>query len=628
MCGIYGIVSRSMGKHEIQEKLTRMGNLLEHRGPDDRRELLLEHGDTVIGIGFVRLAIIDLETGMQPIVCDEDQTLIVCNGQIYNYLELKNSLVNVSFKSKGDIEVALHLYRKTGPGFLDLLNGMYAGVIYDPIKEIILLFRDRFGIKPLYYRADKTSFAFSSEIKPLFVPWSKRPGIREKGIIDYFSYRFVPGEKTIFSGIKRVLPANFLRFLLRSMKYEKKCYWEYEKHILPGQLTLKDAAERFSYLFDDAVRLRLRSDVEVGSFISGGIDSAAVAKKAAGLVPAMKLFTVTFREEKYDEYADVLRLVSKFRNDFKSARLVPVHCEIRGLERLYDIVEALEEPICLGTVIPTDMVCEKASNMLKVVLTGEGADEIFAGYRKFMIEVAAENFDDLSPALRRRLINFYPELKDYLKARSNNPAEQYIQLERLFDSSQIKMLTGISLDNSLPLEVMPRLMNSRLDPVNKMVVHEIRTRLTDYVVMRLDRLSMRHSLEARTPFLDYRLAEFSAALPPAMKANLHFNREKFICSFAHLYSGFLDAHCAFKRKQPFTFPMADWLSKYDSLPDFIKEIIYGDTIKRHNILDPEYVRLISASISPRGIGPQTLVSGADRLFAIIIFTLWYERFLC
>lgn len=627
MCGVSGIISESLSADALRSRVAKMGEVQGHRGPDDRGAYLHEGPWGRIGLGFVRLAILDLETGMQPIRSLADDTVILCNGQIYNYLELRPQVADAPFISRGDIEVALHLYRKKGISFLNELNGMYAGAILDPRQRKLFLFRDRFGIKPLYYAAGPDGFAFSSEIRPLFQGLDLECRINEACLPTYFVYRYVPGGRTLFRHIMRVPPGSYLEFDLAEKTFAVHRYWNYHEDQQDAPISLNAAAERFYELFQDAVRIRLRADVELGSFISGGIDSSAVAAAAVGKHPDMRLYTATFDEAKYDELPDVQRFLKLHAARFADARMHPAPCGKDMLERLPGIIRAIEEPISLGTILPTDRICEAAARDVKAVLTGEGADEIFAGYRKFMLEMAAAEYSSLSPRLQQKVQQRYPELEGYLALRSADPAERYIQSEALFGNDELNRLLGIRAKAPVfPEDAMPELSGDE-HPVNSAIAFESRCRLPDYVVLRLDKLSMRHSLETRTPLLDYRLAEFAAKLPLSMKVNLSLDREKFICGYAFARYGLLDAKTAFRKKQPFTFPMADWLADTDRLPESIREILFGDVVKRQNVINPGFVRELADSVTAAGIGPRTLVSQADRLFSVIVFTLWYEAFM-
>lgn len=626
MCGINGIVSRTVSIEEIRVRLEKMGEIERHRGPDDSRESVFSIDSNHIGFGFVRLSILDLETGMQPIVCPKDDSAIICNGQIYNYIELKPELADESFVTKGDIEVALHLYRTMGAGFLQKLNGMYAGAIYDPVRKKILLFRDRFGIKPLYYTEWDNTFVFSSEIKPLLHGSRLPVKLNESRISTFFTYRYTPGEETMFSGVKRLPPGSYLEYDINTGKYSIDRYWEYQLNNIDQDISLEDAAEQFNYLLEDAVRIRLRSDVEVGSLVSGGIDSSAVASLAAKSRPGIPLFTISFDEEKYNELPLVENFLTTNKYRFHSSEHYKKLCSKGALNKLPEIIESVEEPISLGTLLPTDQVCEMAGEHLKVVLTGEGADEIFAGYRKFVIEMAAAQYNDLDSKGKNRLAETYPELVPYMSMRDKDTSKRYIQSECLYNAMDLKRLLGKDIsDAKFPEDALPRLSGDE-HPLNMALAFESRARLPDYVILRLDKLSMRHSLETRTPFLDFRLAEFAATLPVDYKINLDEDREKYICSYAYDRYNVLDHATAFRKKVPFTIPLADWLSKPFSLPEVIQDILLGEMVDKHGILDRKMVDEQVKAVSTHGIGPQTLVSAADRVFAIIIFTLWYEAF--
>jgi asparagine synthase (glutamine-hydrolysing) len=627
MCGIAGIVSESLSGKDLEQRVFEMGCIQGHRGPDGHDSHVFNAGRRQVALGFVRLAILDLETGMQPICSKEDGCAIVCNGQIYNYVELRSEVAGESFVSKGDVEVALHLYRRRGIDFLNSLNGMYAGAVFDPGRARLFLFRDRFGIKPLYYAHTGGCFAFSSEIKPLFNALNISPELNDSRLASYFVYRYVPGQQTMFKGIYRLMPGCFLEYDLNTGRFATHRYWNYLADQQDMKMNLQTASSLFFELFEDAVRIRMRADVEVGSFISGGIDSSAVAAMSAGYCPDMRLYTVGFKERAYDETDDVLRLVASDSRRFGTTRLNTAVCRKSDLSRLPEIIRAVEEPISLGTVLPTDCVCQSAARDVKTVLTGEGADEVFAGYRKFMLEAAAVQYDNLPLGSKYRLQEKYPELVPYLLKSDQDPARRYIQAEELFDASSIKQLLGSEPDYfSFPFEARPDLRGNK-HPLNKSLAFEISCRLPDYVVLRLDKLSMRHGLETRTPFLDYRLAELAARLPVSMKANVGLNREKMICAYSFVRHGLLSAKTAFRRKQPFTFPMADWLSQPDSLPEAIREVISGDLVRQHNILDPGFAGRLAGNVTASGVGPQTLVSEADRLFSVIVFSLWYQQFI-
>ncbi len=623
-----------MGTLEIKDKLIKMGLTQAHRGPDDTACEVYQTGLRKVGFGFVRLSILDLETGMQPVGSATDGSALICNGQLYNYLELKEGLSGVEWRTRGDAEVALQMFRHFRPETaLQAFNGMYAGAFFDPGERKLLLFRDRFGIKPLYFREVEGDLFFASEIKPLLQAGGPAK-IRKEAFPTLFTYRYIPGEKTIFAGIKRLPPGSFLLYDLNSGSYEVHSYWQnlFPQNLEPSsnrsRISLMEAGEVLYDLFSDAVRLRLRSDVEVGSFLSGGIDSCAVAAAAVKLQPELALFTIAFQDKTYNELPEVKNFLAASGQAFARARHHVALCRRSALNDLPELLRSLEEPIFLGATLPTDQVCQIASRRVKTVLTGEGADELFAGYRKFLLEMAALAYLDSSDSERQELNRFYPELPGYLKLRAADPLQRYIQSEELFSPLELSRLLGydnIRIPGLKELNAAPCL-NGSEHPLNAALAVESRCRLPDYVILRLDKLSMRHSLETRTPFLDFRLAQFAAQLPVDYKINLRDGREKHILRETFSRYKLLDERSAWRRKQPFTSPLAAWLSERDSWPEVVAEALAGDMIKRHGILNQKMVSELTRQVTTAGVGPETLVSGADRLFAVLVFTLWYEEF--
>ncbi len=651
MCGISGIVSARLGLGEMRERLTLMNRVQAHRGPDDEAVALYEsRGGRRVGFGFVRLAILDLETGMQPVTNTlsgqtserpgESGAALIMNGQLYNYLELKTELERergpLAWRTRGDAEVALQMFRHHDPeAALNRFNGMYAGAFCDPAAGRLLLFRDRFGIKPLYYRWCGDDLYFASEIRPLLAA-AGPAAIREELLPTLLTYRYLPGGETIFAGIRRLPPGTLLHCDLLRGAVRKRRYWRYRFPPLVPEAAAPDpgeAAAELEELFRDAVRLRLRSDVEVGSFLSGGIDSCAVAAAAADLKPDLKLFTIGFAESAYDELAAVRAFLAAGKRRFGHCHHQVGHCRPAALARLPELVRSLEEPIFLGAVLPTDQVCNLAARQVKTVLTGEGADEIFAGYRKFLLEMAAVRYPAAGAGERRELELAFPELAAYRARRAADPLARYIQAEALFAPAALARLLGrpeegLRVADLRALGAAPGL-DGREHPLNAALAVESRCRLPDYVILRLDKLSMRHSLETRTPFLDYRLAEFAARLPVGLKVDLAGRREKYICRLAFSRGGLLDERSAWRRKQPFTSPLAVWLANRSLWPEPVAAALDGGMVARQGIFNPAEVALLARRVTAAGaagIGPATLVSEADRLFAILIFTLWYEEF--
>jgi asparagine synthase (glutamine-hydrolysing) len=338
------------------------------------------------------------------------------------------------------------------------------------------------------------------------------------------------------------------------------------------------------------------------------------------------MFTITFDEPRYDELPAVKGFIGANPGRLSAARHCTGHCGRDSLSELPAMVRALEEPVSLGTLLPTDQVCGLASGYVKVVMTGEGADEIFAGYRKFLLEMAAEEYTRSDAAGRAGLETRYPELRSYLSVRDPDPVKRFIQSEALFTGEELDLLLGPGpWSGAFPRDAVPSL-RPGMHPLDSAIALECRSRLPDYVILRLDKLSMRHSLETRTPFLDYRLAEFAAGLPPSLRIDLSRDQGKVICREGFAKHSILDPDTALRRKQPFTIPLADWLSVPEDLPDSLQEALLGSMIEDQGILDAGYARKLVDGIRAEETGPETLVSDADRLLSVLVFTLWYGEF--
>lgn len=626
MCGVHGVATPSLSGEEAAARLKRMGSVQRHRGPDDAGGRVYDSGGRLVGLGFVRLSIIDLAGGMQPIESPADGCAIVCNGEVYNYPELRRDhLAGQPMRTRSDIEVALHLYRRYGHRFLDLCNGMYAGAILDPARHRLLLFRDRFGIKPLYYAETEEGLFFASEIGALLAGSGMRPELDRDALPLYLTYRFVPGEATALRGVRRLPPGCLMDVDLRTGAFEVRRYWGY----LPGSGSERmgggRARELFAELLRDAVRIRLRSDVQVGAFVSGGIDSSSVASLAAEAQPDMRLFTISFAEPEYDELPMVRSLMRAMPERFADARLEHGVCSRHSLRELPAIVRSMGELISLGTVLPTDQVCRMAAEKVKVVVTGEGADEVFAGYRKFLLETAAAELEETG-SLPSGLEVDPEDLSTYMGRRGRDSVSAHAGTEALFRGRELDRILGRPSGSvRLPEAAVPEL--ARVGhPLDRMLALECRTRLPDYVVARLDRLSMRHSLEARTPYLDYRLADLAGSLHPEDKVDLSRTMGKAVCRDSLLAAGVVDRDTALRRKQPFTIPMAAWLLR-GGAPDLLRAVFEGGMLRRQGLVDPDIAEGIWDRVSTRGVGPDTLVSAADRAFALLCLTLWAEEVL-
>lgn len=601
MCGIHGILDKSLSPAVMQLSLQEMAAAQRHRGPDDRAETIYQNSDYGVGLGFVRLSILDLETGMQPITSLRSGSSIVCNGQIYNYRELKRGLASNVFTTKGDIEVALHLYDQMGIEFLHHLNGMYAGAIYDPHRRRLVLFTDRFGIKPLYYAHVDGRFCFASEIKALRKALPLASGVNNNLLPLYLSYGYTPGENTLVEHVKRLQPGSFLIFDFNTDKVTTSTYWSYQP-VPDNAITVEDAADQFTELLDDAVALRLQADVPVGSLLSGGIDSCAVATLATRSHPDLAFYSVAFEQEAFDESAKVSEFARSWLTGNAAANVSFTCCNRDSLADLPAIIYHLDEPTAKTSLLPTWQLFKMVGEQHKAVLSGEGADELFAGYGWFWID----------PGQRHGVPGQSPE-ELYLGCRSFFSNEEIGRLLQI-DPPEVRLpeevLAGLALESG-PLETTLQL--------------ESRCRLPTCNLMRVDKLAMAHSVEARTPFLDYRIAEFAMTLPADLKLGSTPIEQKYVCREAFDRHGILPAWINRARKQPFCAPIDDWLRDPAEMPEFLQSIAAFKHPLFTDCIDPVQAQKMTEGFLLDTTTPFTNVTATDRFWSLCVLAVWYEQ---
>ncbi|MFH2047086.1 MAG: asparagine synthase (glutamine-hydrolyzing) [Pseudomonadota bacterium] len=534
MCGIFGYI----GKDEVYGLLCQMGNALSHRGPDDAG-YYVNNADRV-NFGMRRLSIIDLEGGHQPLSNEENTVWIACNGEIYNYLELRGKLTKKGhlFRTKSDVEVLVHLYEEHGLDFLKDVNGMFGLALYDVSINRLILVRDRIGIKPLYYSWDGKNLAFASEIKPLLLcPWINRTPDWQ-AISAYLNLLFVPSPKTGFEEIKKlesgtmaILEEGILRF---------KTYWDINTFLEndpAGKMSFEDASEHLQYLLKDACRLQLRSDVPVGAFLSGGLDSSAVvALSNVSESLDMDTFTVFWEDapEKMDErpfakdvaerYGCAHHETSVSYDDFD--RLLPL------------LVWHMEEPNADGAYVPTYVISSFARQKAKVILTGAGGDELFAGYGWYY------SYPLFKRVLRQLMTSdlWHKHAGVYTGRAFNFPWALVLPSYQSGTSGDF-----LGYYSKIPSG----------DELNAQMAMDLKYWLQDDVLLLTDKMSMAASLEARVPLLDHRIVEFVLGLPSAYK--IMGADQKII--FKKAMGQYLPDDILRRRKDGFGAPINSWAQR-------------------------------------------------------------------
>jgi asparagine synthase (glutamine-hydrolysing) len=609
MCGICGIVAPG---GVDRERLAAMSASLEHRGPDSDGTLV----EGPAGLAARRLAIIDLESGDQPVTNEDGSIAVVQNGELYNYRSLRDELVahGHTFHTKGDTEVIAHLYEEHGIGFAELLRGMFAIAVWDAGRRRLVLARDRFGIKPLVYRVAGSELEFASELRAL-----GRGEIDFDALEGFLAFNSVPGPLTIFRDVRR-LPAGHV------LVWEKGRA-ELQRFARPAPVAAElvrreGEAELASELRDrlaDSVRAHLVSDVPVGVFLSGGIDSSLLAALAARTSSEpVRTYTIGFAEGSFDETPDARLLAERYGTRHEELVLRPDAALL-----LPALADAFDEPFADSSALPTYLVSQLARRDVKVALSGEGGDELFGGYFTYAADLLAPRFSGLA-RLARPLVERLPvstartsldyKAKRFVRAAHLPPLERHHGWKEIFSADARAELTGSRSDFD-PVA----LLRARYDETGgaeelaRLQDVDLGTYLVDDLLVKTDRASMAHSLEARVPFLDTAVTDLALALPTRMK--VRGLRKKILLRQAA--QPLLPAGIVRGRKRGFSIPAAAWLR--GELEPFARDVLSTDTLRRQGFFRPDPVREL---IDAHTTGREDL---SRQLWGLLAFTLWHER---
>ena len=624
MCGICGTIGSPN-----KDLLKKMADALIHRGPDSEGFYL----DETAGLGIRRLRIIDLETGDQP-VYNEDKTLcLIINGEIYNFKELRSGLQSRGHKfyTRSDTEVIVHLYEDYGKDCVNKLEGMFAFAIWDKKKQELFIARDRLGIKPLYYYYNNGIFRFASEMKSILADKSLSFKINPQALAYFFSFLYIPCPLSIFQGIYKLPPAHTLSLKGGQLRIEK--YWDLTfKNKLAG-LSVAEYAQTGLKFLEDSVGKHLISDVPLGVFLSGGIDSSAITalmRKITG--GSIKTFSIGFgeKDKSYNEL-DYARIVSdKFGTEHRQFIIEPKIIDI-----LPEVVWHLDEPFADSSAILNFLIAREARRHVTVALTGIGGDEVFGGYPRYLgarmslaytkLPLRLRKFINisLSPFLRETLSsgNTAGRIKRFLKGCLLDDCQRYIYWLRFFEKAE-----GFSLFSG---ELKEELLNADIakihtdyfnganadDYLDKIYYVDANTYLPDDLLHIGDRMSMAHSLEVRVPFCDHKLAEFCAAVPYQVKFN-GFNLKGLLKKSLR---GILPESILNKRKSGFMAPVGRWLK--DDLKDYVVSVLSEEAIERTKLFNYKTVRIILDDHF------QGRANHTHQIWALLVFKLWYDSYI-
>jgi asparagine synthase (glutamine-hydrolysing) len=614
MCGIAGFV---LTQGEAQRPLVQtMCDQIRHRGPDDQGF----HVEGPCAIGMRRLSIIDLDTGRQPI-SNEDGTLsVVFNGEIYNYRELRAALVQQGhrFATASDTEVLVHLYEQEGVEGLSRLRGMFAFAIWDSARRQLLLARDRFGKKPLYYAALPQGLYFASELQPLRcagVPLETDP----EALRLYFQFSYIPEPLSAFRAIRKLAPGGWMIYGQDGTSSQGR-YWR-----VPRPCDAADAAPREKIIprlrekFDEAVRIRMVADVPLGAFLSGGIDSSSVvASMAMQSSEPVKTFSIGFQEAAFNELSYAALAADRYRTEHHE---IVVHPDSLGLMRR--LVRHFGEPFADSSAIPTFIVSEFAARHVKVVLSGDGGDELFAGYESFQAMQRLRAADRLPQALRRFLSFVAQRLpysaygKNYLRMVGRPSA-----LERYFEYNYAPYFLRSALlrpqwmapadAGFLARTFTDCLLPGERDIVRQAIYFETASNLTGDMLVKVDRMSMANSLEVRCPLLDHELAEAAAGIPYEWNFGNGCGKQVLLEAIGNR----LPPALLNRRKMGFGVPLADWFR--GELREFLWDHLTSERFLGRDFVSPEFLRQLLAE-HDRGRR-----NNQHWLWALLMLELWLE----
>jgi asparagine synthase (glutamine-hydrolysing) len=624
MCGIVGIVHPE-GKGQVDPGILRAMNAsLTHRGPDDEGYWVNRN----IGLGMRRLSIIDLEGGHQPISNETEDIWTVFNGEIYNFCELRQELIEKGhrFQTRSDTEVIVHLYEEEGEEFVQKLRGMFAIALWDGQSRKLLLCRDRLGIKPLHYWFRNGTLLFASEIKALLeVPEVSRE-ISLSALSDYLSFLYIPTPKTIYQEIQKLPPGHRLRYEKGQVEIEP--YWDFSFE-LNHSLSEKEWSERLRETIAEAVKLHMISDVPVGAFLSGGVDSSTVVAWMSRESPVpVKTYSIGFPDERF--------------NELPFAREVAKHCGAEHRERmtkadafelLPKIISGFDEPFADFSAIPTYLVSEFAKEEVKVALSGDGGDELFGGYLWTRKEVWLEKYRRLPAAVRKSIEsvllkeNYRPlresgalsALQRFVYDAGLTPYESFARRATCFQPWMKRELLEPWVAEEVERESSEIVRsfferNAASSVIDKFLYLDSKIYLPDDLLTKVDRMSMIHSLEVRVPLLDHKVVELASSIPFSLK--MRGRTTKYILKKA--MEGLLPEKILKQRKQGFALPLEPWFR--GELYPFAKKILLEGPGLSRRFFQREYVTRL---LEENRTGRQRF---GTQLYALVVFELWCRLF--
>jgi asparagine synthase (glutamine-hydrolysing) len=620
MCGITGKIFFSKERNIEEAELKRMADIIQHRGPDDEGFYIHKN----VGLGFRRLSIIDLHTGHQPLSNENESKWIIFNGEIYNFLQLRQQLIQkgYSFKTKTDTEVILKLYEEYGVHCVDFLRGMFGFAIWDDEKKQLFCARDRFGIKPFYYYKDNEKLVFGSEIKSILKSANIDKTLSDDALDSYFAFGYITSDLSIYKEIKKLQPAHYLLLSFKGQPtIEIKKYWDivFEPDRCKSE---KEWCDEIESALSESVKLHMIADVPLGAFLSGGIDSSSVvAMMAKNSKQPIKTFSIGFKEQKYNELQYAREVAEKYGCEHHEEIVEP-----ESMSLLPKLVYAYDEPFADSSAIPTYYVSKLARKYVTVVLSGDGGDELFAGYDvyKHLKQIYSNPLNFKSPILNKfiwgnvhRLIPDHGKGKTttYYYSKDKKLIPAHLSVWSRTERKRLLVNYGFIDHTNVSENFKERILKKRpdYDFISNMQSLDMQTYMVDSVLTKVDRASMLNSLEVRVPLLDHKFAELSFKIP----WNLKFNQgnQKYI--FKKAMTPYLPLSILNHPKQGFSVPLEFWFK--DDLKEYVNDTLLSENSKLSRFLNKKYVTEI---IHKNQKGTKDFSS---RIWPLVFFEEWLKQ---
>ena len=611
MCGFAGYI-HNYGTFDKEEVIHKMADRIKHRGPDDAHYYI----DDGIALGFRRLSIIDLEGGRQPILNEDGSLVLLFNGEIYNYQELREELIKAGhvFTTKTDSETILHGYEEYGKKILDRLRGMFAFIIWNKNTKELFGARDIFGIKPFYYYKKGKEFMFGSEIKSFLSHPNFEKELDEDMIPLYLSYEYSPDERTIFKNVFKLPGAHCFTYKNGELKVERYYKIEYK---IEDDKSLEYWEDAITKEFTESVSMHQIADVEVGCFLSSGVDSSYVVKEISKGTKKVKTFSVGYEEEKYSELP--------YAQDFSDVIGVPNIANKVSADEFFDAVPEIQyymdEPLPNPSEIPLYCLAKNARRYVKVVLSGEGADELFGGYPMYLAGGHFDHYSHKVPRPVRKVLGTVAKHcpnfkgKNFLVRGAMEPYQRFMRANYVFQSAERQKFLKRPIASKVPEEYSKRYFNevSNLDEPTQLQYVDMHTWMIYDILLKADRMSMANSLELRVPFLDKKMLELSTRIPSRYRAANETT--KIALRGAAIKQ--LPERTANKKKLGFPVPLNDWLRE-DKYYNKVKAAFQSDIAEKFFVTS-ELIKLLDDHKNGKALNMQ-------KIWSFYTFILWYEQF--